>query len=80
MRQTFDINENFTSFDINVVMVGESANMGLNEKPTKNWKLRRFKLHGLRRNQISTANFIYLNINILTRTPSQNFKTRFLVQ
>ena len=35
--------------------------MVLNEKLTKNWKLRGLKLRGLRQNQISTANFRYEN-------------------
>jgi len=56
-----DAQENSTSFDINVVVGGDGANMVLNEKPTKNWKLRGLKLRGLRRNQISTANLIYQN-------------------
>ena len=50
--------------------MGDGANMVLNEKPTKNWKLRGFKLRGLGQNQISTPHFIYKNdhrnkINIL---------------
>ena len=32
-----------------------------NEKLTENGKLRRLKLRGLKRNQISTSNFIYEN-------------------
>ena len=44
--------------------------MVLNEKPTKNWKLRGLKLRGLGQNQISTPHSIYENdhrnkINIL---------------
>ena len=35
--------------------------MVLNEKPTKNWKLRGLKLRGLGQNQISTPHFIYEN-------------------
>ena len=35
--------------------------MVLNEKPTKNWKLRGLKLRGLSQNQISTPDFIYEN-------------------
>ena len=35
--------------------------MALNEKLTKNWKLRGLKLRGLRQNQINTANFRYEN-------------------
>ena len=31
-----DAQENSTSFDTNVVLEGGGANMGLNEKPTKN--------------------------------------------
>ena len=42
-------------------MVDDGANMVLHEKLTKNWKLRGLKLRGLRRNQISTANFAYQN-------------------
>ena len=56
-----DAPENSTSFDTKVVVVGGGANMVLNEKPTKNWKLRGLKLRGLRRNQISTANLIHQN-------------------
>ena len=36
-------------------------NMVLNEKPTKNLKLRGLKLRRLRQNQISNPNFIYQN-------------------
>ena len=39
----------------------ENAHTVLSENPTKNWKLWGLKLRGLRRNQISTANFIYQN-------------------
>ena len=35
--------------------------MVLNEKPTKNWKLRGLKLRGLRRNQMTTPHLIYKN-------------------
>ena len=35
--------------------------MVLNEKPTKNWKLRGLKLRGLGQNQISTPHSIYEN-------------------
>ena len=54
--------------------------MVLNEKPTKNWKLRGLKLRGLGQNQISTPHSIYENdhrnkINILrdfeNETPTQ---------
>ena len=50
--------------------MGDGANMVLNEKPTKNWKLRGLKLRGLTQNQINTPHFIYENdhrnkINIL---------------
>ena len=49
---------------------GDRGNMILNEKLAKNSKLRGFKLRGLRRNQISTLDYIYPNdrcnkINIL---------------
>ena len=40
---------------------GDGANMVLIEKLTKNWNLRGFKLCGLGRNHIITANFIYQN-------------------
>jgi len=56
-----DAQENSSSFDINVVVGGDGANMVLNENPTKNWKLRGLKLRGLGRNQISTANLIHQN-------------------
>ena len=42
-------------------MGGDGANMVLNEKPTKNLKLRGLKLCGLGQNQISTPHFIYEN-------------------
>ena len=42
-----DAHENSASFDINVVVVGDGANMVLNEKPTKKWKLQGLKLRGL---------------------------------
>jgi len=74
-RQTYsskDAQENSTSFDINVV--GDGANMVFNEKLTKNRKLRRLKLRGLRRNQINTPNFGYhgtpMNVGLIPR----NFK------
>ena len=57
-----DAQENSTSFDINVVLVGGGANMVFNEKLTKNRKLRGLKLRGLRRNQINTPNFTYGNV------------------
>ena len=60
-RVSKDAHENSASFDINVVVVGDGANMVLNEKPTKNWKLRGLKLRGLSQNQISTPYFIYEN-------------------
>ena len=41
--------------------MGDGANMVLNEKPTKNWKLRGLKLRGFKQNQISTSSFIYQN-------------------
>ena len=41
--------------------MGDGANMVLNEKPTKNWKLRGLKLRGLSQKQISTPRFIYQN-------------------
>ena len=56
-----DAYKNSTSFDTNVVVVGDGANMVLNEKPTKNLKLRGLKLRRLRQNQISTPNYIYQN-------------------
>ena len=56
-----DAQKNFASFDTNVVLGGAGANMVLNEKPTKNWKLRGLKLRGLGQNQISTPHFIYEN-------------------
>jgi len=40
-----DTQENSTSFDINVVVGGDGANMVLNEKPTKNWKPTQFVTH-----------------------------------
>jgi len=61
MRQTFDAHENSASFDKNVVVVDDGANMVLNEKPTKNRKLRGLKLRGLSPNQVSTPLFIYEN-------------------
>ena len=54
-----DAQENFVSFDTNVVVVGDGANMVLNGKPTKNLKLRGLKLRGLTWNQINTPYFIY---------------------
>ena len=39
--------ENLASFDTIVVVVGDGANMVLNEKLTNNWKLRGLKLRGL---------------------------------
>ena len=65
-----DAHENSASFDINVIVVSDGANMVLNEKPTKNWELRGLKLRGLGQNQLSTPHFIYENdrrnkINIL---------------
>ena len=56
-----DAQENSTSFDTNPVLGGDGANMVLNEKRTKNWKLRGLKLRGLSQNQISTPHFIYEN-------------------
>ena len=56
-----DAQENFTSFDTIVVPGGGWGNMFFNEKPTKNRKLRGFKLRGLRQNQINTPNIICLN-------------------
>ena len=50
--------ENSSSFDKNVVVVGDGPNMVLIEKPTKNWKLRGLKLRGKSQNQISTPRFI----------------------
>ena len=46
---------------MNFVTGGDRGNMVLNEKLTKNWRLRGLKLRGLRQNQISTANFRYEN-------------------
>ena len=67
MRQTFhmlhvskDAHSNFESFDINVVVVGDGANMVLNEKLIKNWKLRGLKLRRLSQNQISTRHFKHI--------------------
>ena len=57
-----DAQENSTSFDTNVVLVGGGANMVFNEKLTKNRKLRGLKLRGLRRNQINTPSFAYGNV------------------
>ena len=42
--------------------MGGGANLVLNEKLTKNRKLRGLKLRGLRRNQINTPNFTYGNV------------------
>ena len=56
-----DAHENSASFDINVVVVGDGANMVLNEKPTKNLKLRGLKLRGLGKNQIGTPCITYEN-------------------
>ena len=56
-----DAQENSTSFDANVVLVGGGANMVLNEKPAKKRKLRGLKLRGFRQNQISTPYLTYLN-------------------
>ena len=56
-----DAHENFTSFDTNIVLGGDGANMVLNEKPAKKWKLRGLKLRGFRQNQISTPYFTYEN-------------------
>ena len=41
--------------------MGDGANIILNEKPTKNWKLRGLNLRGLSQNQISTSSFFYEN-------------------
>ena len=57
-----DAQENSTSFDTNVVVGGDGANLVSNENPTKNRKLRGLKLRGLRRNQIDTPNFTYENV------------------
>ena len=51
--------KNATSFDTNVVTVGDSWRMVSNEKLIKNRKLRGSKLRGLRRNQMSTPYFMY---------------------
>ena len=56
-----DARENSASFDTNVVLVGGGANMVLNQKPTKKWKLRGLKWRGFRQNQISTPYFTYEN-------------------
>ena len=56
-----DVQENPTSFDTNVVLVGGGANMVLNEKPAKKRKLRGLKLRGFRQNQISTPYLTYEN-------------------
>ena len=56
-----DAHENSASFDINVVVVGDGANMVLNEKPTKNLKLRGLKLRGFGKNQIGTPYITYEN-------------------
>ena len=50
-----------TSFGTNVVLEGGGENMVLNEKPTKNLKLRGLKLRGLRKNQIGTPYITYEN-------------------
>ena len=54
-----DAQENFVSFDTNVVVVGDGANMVLNEKLTKNWKSRGLKLRGFTWNQTNTPYSIY---------------------
>ena len=58
-KWTLPLQENYTSFDINVVMMRGGPNMVFNENPTKNWKLRGLKLRGLRQNQISALIFRY---------------------
>ena len=50
-KNAHEILRNSASFDINVVVVGDGANMVLNEKPTINCKLRGLKLRGLSQNQ-----------------------------
>ena len=60
--------ENSTSFDINVIKGGDRGNMVLNEKPTKNWKLRRLKMRGLRQNQMNTLFSIYKMISVVKLT------------
>ena len=50
-----------SSFDINAVTESNRGKKVSNEKPTKNWKLGGWKLHGLSRNQMSTPHFIYKN-------------------
>ena len=52
---------NFTSFDTNVVAEGDRGKMVSNEKLTRNRKLRRLKLRGLKRNQTNTPISIYEN-------------------
>ena len=54
-----DAQENSTSFDTNPVLGGDGANMVLNEKRTKNWKLRGLKLRGLSQNQINSPYFLH---------------------
>ena len=55
MRQTFHIYQKMRKkIDTNVVVVGDGANMVLNEKLTINWKLRGLKLRGLRKNHVNT--------------------------
>ena len=58
---SIDAQENFPSFDTNVVTGGDWGNMVLNEKLVKKWKLRGLILRGLSRTQLSTRSFIYEN-------------------
>ena len=46
---------------------GDRGNMVLSEKLAKNSKLRGFKLRGLRRNQISTLDYIYIRMTAVIR-------------
>ena len=59
-----DAQENSTSFDTNLMGAAEPKKV-MAEKLPKKWILRGFKLRGLRQNQISTANFIYENDQLL---------------
>ena len=58
----------FRIFDIYVVSEGDKGKKVSNEKPTKNWKLRRLKLRRLTGNQMSTPNFIYKMTSVIRYT------------
>ena len=68
-----DAPENSTSFDTKVVVVGNGANMVLNEKPTKIWRWPGWKLPGLTWNQMNIFWHIFCKRNSPTRIVAYNF-------